>query len=143
MRSSGTTRGKGKLRWLLLAVLPAVVLPAGSAVAASSYKAIGSGNLSCGSWTSARTQVQGGGDQSAKWLELTYSDWVLGFLSGVGYAGAANNQDPVQGLDAKAVEAWLDQYCQTHPLKDLADAAVAFVDEHPRGLRVGGLNSLR
>jgi hypothetical protein len=70
--------------------------------------------LYCGSWTSARKHAQGGGDQSAKWLELTYSDWVLGFLFGVGYAGAANNQDRVQGLDAKAVEAWLDQYCQTH-----------------------------
>jgi hypothetical protein len=119
--------GKSKKLRLLLAVLPVVVLLAVPQRAVS-YQMYG-GTMSCGTWTSTRTQAQGG-DLSARYALIAYRSWVLGFLSGVGFAGV--NLDPLRGLDTNAVDAWIDQYCQTHPLKDLADAAGAFVVEHPR-----------
>ena len=106
------------MRMSSLAVL-VVVLLTGSAVADD--KAIGAGGVSCRTWTSERMRIGG-----------RYSDmanWVVGFLSGVGYKGP---EDPLGGLDADAVEGWLDQYCQIYPLNSLADAAKAFVAEHPR-----------
>jgi hypothetical protein len=54
---------------------------------------------------------------------------VLGFLSGVGYRG--EGFDPLHGLDARAVAAWLDNYCRAHLFQDLAEAAAAFVRERP------------
>jgi hypothetical protein len=60
---------------------------------------------------------------------MTDGSWVLGFLSGVGYING--DYDPLRGLDANAVEAWLDHYCQAHPSEKLSEAAAAFIAEHP------------
>lgn len=111
---------------LMLSVLSAVVLLAVPQPAAS-YKVIGAGNASCGTWTSERAKAARSGDH---FFEVSEENWVLGFLSGVGYAGAG--MDPLQGLDANAVVAWLDQYCQAHPRSSLEKAAVMFVMEHPQ-----------
>jgi hypothetical protein len=82
--------------------------------------AVGAGLASCGTWiVDRRTPL--------RWA--TESAWVLGFLSGVGYMGSGF--DPLRGVNADGVNAWLDNYCQTHPLKDLADAAGSFIHEHP------------
>jgi hypothetical protein len=104
------------MRRLLLTAL-AVVMFAGSARA--EYHLLGPGGSSCGSWTAhGRTR---------DWFQLS---WVLGFLSGIGYADAPRH-DPLRGVDAEGVAGWLDNYCQAHPLQKLVDAAKAFVDEHP------------
>jgi hypothetical protein len=55
---------------------------------------------------------------------------VLGFLSGVAYQGAQNGIDPLRGVDAKGVAAWLDAHCRSHPRQKLVHAAEAFVQEH-------------
>jgi hypothetical protein len=78
----------------------------------------GVGLMSCGSWTAHRS--------------LNAQQWVLGFLSGVGLAGQADAIDPLSGTDAEAVWAWIDNYCRSNPLKQIADAAVAFIVAHPR-----------
>ena len=57
--------------------------------------------------------------------------WVLGFLSDGGKTGTAKALDPAYG-DVQAIWAWIDEYCGTHPNKDLADAGVAFYQTHPR-----------
>ena len=106
--------------WKLLLTALAVVLFTGAARAADAW-AIGVGLKSCGAWTADRRTPDWGSE----------AQWVVGFLSGVGYEGMKDGVDPLRGVDGAAVMAWLDNYCQTHPLQKLVDAAKAFVDEHP------------
>jgi hypothetical protein len=89
---------------------------------ASSYHAIGMGLQSCGTWTAYRRNNQALGSEQ----------WLLGFLSGVGYKGEATGNDPMKGLDANAVWGWMDNWCRDHPLSDLADSAAAFNNRHPQ-----------
>jgi hypothetical protein len=66
---------------------------------AETYRLIGSGTQSCGTWTADR---RSGGAHS--WQN---EQWVVGFISGVGYANE-RGQDPMRNLDAQAVYGWLD-----------------------------------
>ena len=90
--------------------------------AEAGYLAIGRGNGSCGAWTTTRRAQQAQG----------YEQWILGFLSGVGWQGAQSGINPLNGLDANGVWAWLDNYCQVHPLDPLVEAAAALARAHPR-----------
>ena len=85
---------------------------------ATGYSAAGLGGLSCGSWTVARRDE----------IASPHQQWVLGFLSGLGSAGP---RDPLQGMDAQGVWAWIDNYCQSHPIDRLTKAAEAFALAHP------------
>ena len=79
---------------------------------------------SCGGWTAHRR------DNTADVPEF----WVLGFLSGAAAGSWASpaRLDPLNGVDAEGVWAWIDNYCRTHPLDSLVNAAVMFLREHPR-----------
>jgi hypothetical protein len=103
-----------------LAAVAVVVLMTGSGKA---YQIVGPGVSSCATWTADRRS-----DSDMADLDLS---WILGFLSGVGYV-AAPDQDPLHGLDRAAVPAWVDRYCEAHPLDAIATAAEVFVREHPR-----------
>jgi hypothetical protein len=100
-----------------------------SPLQAKAYQIAGIGLQSCGSWTAAR-----GGGMAA--LEV---QWVLGYVSGVGFAGQIlSNEhsayaviDPLDGTDAQAVLAWIDNYCRAKPLDQIEQAAGAFVFAHP------------
>jgi hypothetical protein len=107
------------LRFLLSATL-SVALMTGSAEA---YALLGPGVSSCATWAAdnRRDPVKA----------LMNQSWVLGFLSGAGYAGSAE-QDPLHGVDSNAVIAWVDKYCRTHPLDPIVRAAEVFIDEHHR-----------
>jgi hypothetical protein len=107
---------------LLLLVTLAIALPEGS-VGQQIYAGIGAGTSTCGSWSANR--------RSKSQLWYSQGNWVLGFLSGVGFIGIQNGYNPLHGLDAGAVSSWLDNYCQAHPLEPLAAAAEALVAEHP------------
>jgi hypothetical protein len=76
--------------------------------------------VSCGTWTADRRQRSGGALQDEQ--------WVLGFLSGVGYEG----YDPLNGMDAEGVWAWIDNYCREHPIEQIIAAAEAFKSAHPQ-----------
>lgn len=80
---------------------------------------------SCGAWTAARynrsTQQSAANEQ-----------WILGFLSGTGYAGGAHGGNPLHGVDADGVWAWIDNYCRNRPLDLLELAGAAFDEAHPR-----------
>jgi hypothetical protein len=102
----------------IIAVATTLVISAGSAEA---YQTIGPGMASCATWIADRREP------SMHQLEQA---WVLGFLSGVGYMGAPN-LDPLQRVDAAAVAAWIDDYCQRHPLEEIVGAAEAFLKAHP------------
>lgn len=97
----------------------AIMLMAGPADA--QFQLIGSGLTSCGGWTAARRDRQAGG----------YEQWIVGFLSGIGYQGDIEGANPLNGLDAYAVWAWTDNYCAAHPLETIFEAATAFSRAHP------------
>ena len=73
----------------------------------------GTGGASCGSWTQDRSYSDGGprfGDVS----------WVQGYNSG---AAVYTGQDLMSGVDAGAIQSWMDNYCASHPLSMVADGA--------------------
>jgi hypothetical protein len=97
---------------------------------------LGIGNRSCGSWTQAR--------HSVGMLADVYEGWVAGFLSGSNSI-LANSDAHIDVLeqakaetDAQGLWAWIDNYCQTHPLDAVAQAADALGGELIR--RVGKTN---
>jgi hypothetical protein len=104
---------------LFACLIVAAALMTGSAHA---YTIIGMGQYSCGTWIKDRR-----GQQMTAYL---YQQWIVGFLSGVGYAGPPGI-DPLKGTDSNGVWAWIDNYCQAHPLDNIAEAGSAFVIAHP------------
>jgi hypothetical protein len=84
---------------------------------------MGQGALPCSTWVTYR---RGPDTTDRRVLET----WIAGFLSGVAVTGSPEF-DPLNGMNADAVWGWIDDYCQTHQLKSLANAAVAFVYAHP------------
>ena len=87
---------------------------------AAGYSVRGNGTATCAAWTQASSDTRTASEQ-----------WVLGFLSGIGFM-ALGELDPLRGLEAKAVAAWVDDYCRAHPEATLESAAGVFIREHPR-----------
>jgi hypothetical protein len=116
------SKAKGAHMRLVPSAIAAVVLMTGaSSIATADYVATGAGVLSCGRWTLARDQHQAVG----------FEQWVLGFLSGVGFMGGRGT-NPLQGTNADGVLYWFDGYCKERSLKPIADAAAEFVAAHSR-----------
>lgn len=90
------------------------------------WRVIGTGAVSCGTWTSDRRTPNGT-------LAFMDGQWVLGFLSGQAElsATAGGTLDPLKDMDAQGVWAWVDNYCQANPLKQIWEAADAFSTAHP------------
>jgi hypothetical protein len=82
--------------------------------------AVGVGSASCGTWLTARRDRQA----------AAYEQWVVGFLSGVGAYGSAQ-QNPLHGVDEESVWAWIDNFCRGNPLKLIIETTTAFVAAHP------------
>ena len=112
------------MRKLIFATCAAMTLACTSAEAAH-YMAMGAGTLSCGSWTAARSY------QQSLPQKLEVETWILGFLSGIGFEGTSIGDDPLQGVDAQAVWAWVDNFCRANPPATIANAGGAFAHEHP------------
>jgi hypothetical protein len=117
------------MKVVLMVSAAAMGLMAGQVYAAP-YHLIGSGVGSCGTWTADRRQP----DSLAA---IMGEQWVVGFLSGVGFTGLGvgltpQPLDPLNGVDAQAVWAWVDNFCQAYPLASVADAAAKFVNDHLR-----------
>jgi hypothetical protein len=114
---------------LLLTVLTAGLMTGSAEDALARYTAIGAGLDSCGTWTS---------DRRSPWSAdaMQEEQWVLGFLTAIGYTGNTNpgaegNQNPLKGMDANGVWAWIDNYCRVNPIERIEDAAAAFNNVHP------------
>jgi len=80
--------------------------------AQTKYTVYGSGTISCGKWTATTSRT----------LRNLDVAWVLGFVSGAGYTGI-----DLKHTDNDAMEKWVDVYCASHPLDDLALAAAQLV----------------
>jgi hypothetical protein len=103
-------------------MIPIVVLMMGFGEAEELVAIGGMGSQSCGTWTAGRRDRQALGSEQ----------WILGFLSGIGYVSLVpNGTNPLEGTDAKGVWAWVDNYCQTHPLDPIITAGIKFVGAHP------------
>ena len=115
-------------RWRqLIWPLAATALAFAAATAAQTPKryssGLGAGSLPCSAWTSARHEDHA----------LEHGAWVLGFLSGFGSAwiGRPEKIDPLNGMTADGVLAWMDAYCEARPADTLTKAALALIRAHP------------
>jgi hypothetical protein len=90
------------------------------------YQITGAGTVSCGTWTADRRYPN-------SVPALQDAQWVLGFLSGIGFLEDADKNgeiNPLRGVNAEAVWAWIDNYCHGNPLDLVVEAAVAFSRFH-------------
>jgi hypothetical protein len=113
------------MRFLLPVALAVALMTVSAEAQQGSVPMLGYGLSSCGTWTAERR------DKMASWPE----QWILGFLSGVGWEGGAYPSGPIPliGVDAQAVWAWIDNYCGPHPLDTIDTAGAQFVLAHPWG----------
>jgi hypothetical protein len=113
------------------ALIVLTVLFAMGATEADAYQSIGAGGYSCGSWSAHRREYSPGGRPTAgTQASMEGMSWVVGFLSGIGFIGQ-NGANPLNGVDANGVWAWIDNYCTSHPIESIAQAAAAFYFAHP------------
>jgi hypothetical protein len=106
-------------RLALLVTVSALTMGPPKPSGAQTFTAMGVGNQSCGTWTAERRIGTAG----------LLEEWVLGFLSGIGYVGDHDN--PLAGTDADGVFAWIDNYCFANPINDTSQGAKAFDTFHP------------
>jgi hypothetical protein len=99
----------------------ALLISSAEAAQPGTYNLLGLGTISCGTWTAWRREGRASLPEQ----------WILGFLSGVGYEGGGGD-NPLNGVDADAVWAWMDNYCRANPLDRVAKAGAAFAATHPR-----------
>jgi hypothetical protein len=99
---------------IVLALLLMAVSPDLNSTERGMFKLYGAGVNSCGKWLSDR--------KADRWYDE--GQWLLGWVSAVGYYGVAN----LRQTDSDAIAAWLDNYCQAHPLDQLDVAADHLVD---------------
>ncbi len=85
------------------------------------FTVYGGGSDSCGKWTQGRPDGRFRPEDSTA---VTLDSWVLGFVSGSGYA--IGN---LRRVDSDGLDAFIDNYCHANPLKDISDAAAALVAE--------------
>jgi hypothetical protein len=88
---------------------------------AAAYDVVGSGVWPCDTWTEGRKSNQANVSEQ----------WVLGFLSGIGFMGH-ENANPLNKLAPEVVFAWVDRYCQRRPHETIEHAGASFYMEHPR-----------
>ena len=97
------------------------------------YTVVGAGTNSCESWTESRRD-------NSKYgfiLATGYQNWVLGFLSGANDAlTIKHHTDILKHTDLDAVWAWVDNYCQSHPLDQISTGVEYLVVELDR--KAGG-----
>lgn len=105
---------------LLPLLIVTITLMAVSA-SAEAYMSGGWGASSCGAWTEARRTGRG----------IDAEQWILGFLSGIGWLGGSRGYDPLNGTDAQGIWAWMDAYCHARPLDTVETAGGAFATAHP------------
>jgi hypothetical protein len=81
---------------------------------------LGVGNSSCGSWTSWKA----GGDMASIAKAAAAQGWAQGFITAMAVESAKVNV-AIHKTDAAGLDAWIDNWCKSHPLSSIAKAAEA------------------
>ena len=103
-------------------VLAVLVFATCATTVRAQYMITGVGTAPCAQWVAARRDRNAGG----------FEQWVVGFLSGVGFAKSSEGIDPLRTMNAEGAWNWVDGYCRDHPIGNIAEAAGAFAQAHPR-----------
>jgi hypothetical protein len=104
---------------LIALALAIAALPLGGAAEPTpTFHALGPGNMSCGTWAEYRRD----GGMPA----IAVQDWVAGYLTAYN-EWVAPDGNISGGTDNDGLAAWIDNYCQLHPLDNVAQAASALV----------------
>ena len=69
----------------------------------------GAGTASCGEWTKSR--------RNGNWYDM--AGWVAGYLTAINEFVYEHGKDVLARTDVTGAEAWLDNYCEEHPLLSL------------------------
>jgi hypothetical protein len=83
-------------------------------VDAEQFMVIGYGNVSCGGWSLARHHRSS--------LTSAYEGWVEGYFTGYNQ-WAKTGPNIMGGTDIDGVDAAIDNFCTTHPLSTILEAA--------------------
>jgi hypothetical protein len=86
-----------------------------------SYMIPSNGQITCGEFLSDSPRSQ-----------ATDTEWVLGYISGRNRVSASGRMAGSSFKAPESVMAWLQDYCRTHALDHLADAADGLRDEFLR-----------
>jgi hypothetical protein len=99
----------------------AVFMPTRPVSGDATFTVFGNGSDSCGEWTQGRRQG----------VAAVSESWADGFLSGVNWrrmnAGMSGHLG--SDTDQPGLYAWIDNYCQQHPLEKLEGAVQYLVFE--------------
>jgi hypothetical protein len=82
---------------------------------------LGVGNESCGVWPQHRNVPS--------YAEAAQLSWVAGYVTGFNNYASNQSGDVSAGIDCDGQVAWIDSYCQTHPLDSLFQATSALIRE--------------
>ena len=88
--------------------------------AAEGRAVMGMGMQSCGAWTKAR-------QPSNAYERTRFRSWLAGYVSAMNLD--PNTPDVLLDTDFEALSAWVDNYCQSNPLRQVATAADRLMDE--------------
>jgi hypothetical protein len=96
--------------------------------AEAGYVIIGIGAESCGTWTKERAK---GGLNSAQ-----AGQWMLGYITAFNALGPRPSNfdhqeafDIAEGINGDGIKAWIDNWCQAHPLDDINASAIALIQK--------------
>ena len=89
---------------------------------------------SCGAWTKAQAHrpqfaADGSAIFTARNIDLiAQTSWVQGFLTGFNAYGGGSG-GILRGTDKNGAFAWLDNYCEAHPLDTVVTATMELISE--------------
>ncbi len=104
-----------------LTVLSAVLICWPMWAICGTVNVLGYGNRSCGSWLQVRN--------IPSYDEAAQLSWVAGYLTGFNNYASGQSGNVSAGIDLDGQFAWIDAYCQAHPLDSLFQATGALVRE--------------
>ena len=90
-----------------------------SASAAQTFMNLGQGALSCGRWATERRQNN--------FTLFPLEAWILGYLTAYNAWSENAPADVSKGTDVAGLFAWIDNYCASNPIDDIATASAHLV----------------
>lgn len=73
------------------------------------------GAVDCGKWLAGKSDA--------------YSWWLAGFMSGMALKEYRDGTDPLAGVSAEQLDAWMDKYCRENPLSWVSAGGIKLLKE--------------